>query len=79
MNTNFRTPTHEAQATKEYNEVSAECTELLRRISDGLNKYGGANLSWGTLGSVKHSRDLLIQALFAVGGLTQEEIEKYHI
>lgn len=79
MNTKFSSKTHEIQATQQYKEVRAECADLLHRISQGLDKHGGDNLSWPALGSVKHTKEILIEALAAIGGLTQEEMEKYHI
>lgn len=79
MNTNFHNPNHEAQAIKKFQETQAECTELLKRINDRIAQKGGSNLSWGALGDVIHTRNLLIEALAGVGGLTKEEMEKYRI
>lgn len=69
-------PTRGAEA--QYKTVKKDVKELVKRIQTQL-RVKEDDINWCHVGSMHEAKENLLYALHALGGLTDAEIDAYHI
>ncbi len=80
---NLENDKNQTEALKSFAKEFKDAAELLARIETQLKLKPQQAINeprnWGHAGSMEHTKNLLREVLFSLGGISEEEAEKYGI